>query len=99
MNMMHGYITVRTDILVIGSGAAGLRAAIEAHDSGVNDVVVLGKCKKGDAHTVLATGGINAALGTMDPKDNYLVHAADTLKEGWFIADYREVLTLCRNAP
>ncbi len=59
----------------------------------------MGKCKKGDAHTVLATGGINAALGTMDPKDNYMVHLADTIKEGCFIADYRYVLTLCMNGP
>jgi succinate dehydrogenase / fumarate reductase flavoprotein subunit len=93
------YDEIKCDILIIGSGAAGLRSAIEAHDRGVKDIIVLGKCKKGDAHTVLATGGINAALGTMDPKDNYLVHAADTMQEGWFLADYRQVLTLCRNAP
>lgn len=99
MNTLHGYITVRTDVLVIGSGAAGLRTAIEAHENGAEDVIVLGKCKKGDAHTVLATGGINAALGTMDPKDSWLVHAADTLMEGWFIADYRSVEILCKNAP
>lgn len=90
---------VTTDVLVIGAGGAGLRSAIEVYDSGVKKVVVIGKSKKGDAHTVLATGGINAALGTMDPKDNYLIHAADTLKEGWFIADYKEVITLCKNAP
>ena len=93
------YDTVTSDILVIGSGAAGLRSAIEAFDSGVKSIIVIGKCKKGDAHTVLATGGINAALGTMDPKDNYLIHAADTIKEGWFIADQDYVLTLCKNAP
>ncbi|MDE1865015.1 MAG: FAD-binding protein [Candidatus Micrarchaeota archaeon] len=93
------YSTTCTDILIIGSGAAGLRTAIAAHDSGVKDVVVIGKCKRGDAHTVLATGGINAALGTMDPKDSYLVHAADTAKEGWFIADPKAVLALCRNGP
>lgn len=93
------YETIKTDILVIGSGAAGLRSAIEAYDSGARNIIVLGKCKKGDAHTVLATGGINAALGTMDRKDNYLVHAADTMKEGWFIADSRQVLALCRNGP
>ncbi|MDE1868686.1 MAG: FAD-binding protein [Candidatus Micrarchaeota archaeon] len=99
MTIMRGYITVRADVLVIGSGAAGIRTAIEAHDSGVQDVIVLGKCKKGDAHTVLATGGINAALGTMDPEDSWLIHAADTLMEGWSIADYRAVETLCKNGP
>lgn len=90
---------VTAQILIIGSGAAGLRTAIEAHDSGVKDVVIIGKCKKGDAHTVLATGGINAALATMDRKDNYMVHAADTMKEGWFLADPKAVLKLCRNGP
>lgn len=58
---------VRTDIsnvLVIGSGAAGLRAAIAAHEAGT-EVVIVGKRLKKDAHTVLATGGINAALGTV----------------------------------
>ncbi|QQG39635.1 MAG: FAD-dependent oxidoreductase [Candidatus Aenigmatarchaeota archaeon] len=88
----------RTDVLVIGSGAAGLRTAIELNERGV-DVLVLGKCKRGDAHTVMATGGINAALATMDTKDSWLVHVADTLKEGRFIADAREVELLCRNAP
>ncbi len=91
--------SVRSEVLIIGSGAAGLRAAIEAHDSGVKDITVIGKCRKGDAHTVLATGGINAALATMDKKDSYMVHAADTMKEGWFIADPQAVLTLCRNGP
>lgn len=92
------YRTYKNDVLIIGSGASGLRAAIEAHDRGA-DVLVLGKCKRGDAHTVMATGGINAALGTMDPEDSWLVHAADTLKEGRFVADPHEVETLCRFAP
>ncbi|MBI4017382.1 MAG: FAD-binding protein [Candidatus Aenigmarchaeota archaeon] len=92
------YSIHKSDVLVIGSGGAGLRTAIEAHDRGAN-VLVLGKCKRGDAHTVLATGGINAALATMDPRDSWLVHSADTLREGRFIADVRDVETLCKNAP
>ena len=48
---------------------------------------------------VLARGGINAALGTMDPEDNWMVHAADTLREGEFLADYERVEILCKNAP
>jgi len=48
---------------------------------------------------ILATGGINAAIGTMDPSDTWAVHAADTLKEGWFLSDYRNVELLCRGAP
>jgi succinate dehydrogenase / fumarate reductase, flavoprotein subunit len=86
------------EVLIIGSGSAGLRAAIEAHDAG-SQVLIVSKNRKGDPHTVLARGGINAALGTMDPNDNWLVHAADTLREGGFIADYEKVAVLCKNAP
>src|SRR5918995_852657 len=86
------------DILIIGSGSAGLRAAIEAHDAGAH-VLIISKSKKGDPHTVLARGGINAALGTMDPEDNWMIHAADTLREGAFLADYERVEVLCKNAP
>jgi len=86
------------DVLIIGGGGAGLRAAIEAHDSGA-DVLIISKSQKGDPHTVLATGGINGALATMDPNDNCMIHAADTLKEGCFLADYEKVMTLCKNAP
>jgi succinate dehydrogenase / fumarate reductase flavoprotein subunit len=86
------------DVLVIGAGSAGLRAAIEAHDAGAH-VLIISKNRKGDPHTVLARGGINAALGTMDPQDNWLVHAVDTLREGGFLADYEKVKVLCKNAP
>ncbi len=88
----------RVQALVIGSGAAGLRAAIELHARGV-DALVLGKRPRGDAHTVLAAGGINAALGTMDPQDSWQIHATDTLREGVFAADPRAVELLCREAP
>jgi succinate dehydrogenase / fumarate reductase, flavoprotein subunit len=86
------------DILIIGGGSAGLRAAIEAHDAGA-DVLIISKSKRGDPHTTLARGGINAALGTMDPEDNWMMHAADTLREGEFLADYERVEVLCKNAP
>jgi succinate dehydrogenase / fumarate reductase, flavoprotein subunit len=86
------------DVLIIGGGSAGLRAAIEAHDAGAN-VLIISRSKKGDPHTILARGGINAALGTMDPEDNWIIHAADTLREGEFLADYKRVEILCRNAP
>jgi succinate dehydrogenase / fumarate reductase flavoprotein subunit len=86
------------DVLIIGGGSAGLRAAIEAHDAGAR-VLIISKSKKGDPHTVLARGGINAALGTMDPEDNWTIHAADTLREGEFLADYERVELLCKNAP
>ena len=86
------------DVLIIGGGSAGLRAAIEAHDAGAN-VLIISKSKRGDPHTTLARGGINAALGTMDPEDNWMMHAADTLREGEFLADYERVEVLCKNAP
>jgi succinate dehydrogenase / fumarate reductase, flavoprotein subunit len=86
------------DVLIIGSGSAGLRAAIDVHDAGAR-VLIISKSPKGDPHTVLARGGINAALGTMDPEDNWMVHAADTLREGVFLADYERVEILCKNAP
>jgi succinate dehydrogenase / fumarate reductase, flavoprotein subunit len=85
------------DVLIIGGGSAGLRAAIEAHDAGAR-VLVISKSRRGDPHTVLARGGINAALGTMDPEDNWIIHAGDTLREGEFLADYERVEVLCKNA-
>ncbi|HEY6404974.1 MAG TPA: FAD-binding protein, partial [Nitrososphaeraceae archaeon] len=99
---MAEYIKKRSkyscDVLIIGSGSAGLRTAIEAHDAGAN-VLIISKSKTGDPHTTLARGGINAALGTMDSEDNWMMHAADTIREGEFIADYEKVEVLCQNAP
>ena len=85
-------------MLIIGSGGAGLRAAIELYDHNV-DVLVVGKCKKRDAHTILATGGINAVLGNMDPQDNWKIHAADTIRDGGYLNDTKAVMTLCQHAP
>ena len=87
-----------TSVLVIGTGAAGLRAAIELQEQGVQ-VLCVGKRRRDDAHTVLASGGINAALGTMDPEDSWEQHAADTLREGYWLGDPLSVELLCREAP
>jgi succinate dehydrogenase / fumarate reductase, flavoprotein subunit len=89
---------VSTSVLVVGTGAAGLRAAIELAEGGVQ-VLCVGKRRRGDAHTVLAAGGINAALGTMDPEDSWEQHAADTLRESYWLADPVSVELLCRGAP
>jgi succinate dehydrogenase / fumarate reductase flavoprotein subunit len=86
------------NVLVIGTGAAGLRAAIAAHQAGA-EVVVVGKRRRDDAHTVLAAGGINAALGTVDPQDSWQQHFADTLREGYFLADPRVVELMATEAP
>ena len=87
-----------TSVLVIGTGAAGLRAAIELAERGVQ-VLCVGKRRRDDAHTVLASGGINAALATIDPEDGWEQHAADTLREGYWLSDPVSVELLCREAP
>ncbi|MFQ5945494.1 MAG: FAD-binding protein, partial [Anaerolineae bacterium] len=96
--MERDHRTDVSNVLVIGSGGAGLRAAIAAHEQGC-EVVVLGKRMRNDAHTVLAAGGINAALGTVDPEDSWQQHFADTVKEGYFLANPRTVEILAREAP
>ncbi len=95
-NMKHRYHV--SNVLVIGSGGAGLRSAIAAHEAG-SDVVIIGKSLKRDAHTVLAAGGINAALGTNDPEDSWQQHFADTFKEGYGLSDPRTVELMVKNAP
>lgn len=90
--------TNASNVLVIGSGGAGLRAAIAAHEAG-SEVVVLGKRFRNDAHTVLAAGGVNAALGTVDPEDSWEQHFVDTYEEGYHLADPRAVELLVQEAP
>ncbi|RSM91647.1 FAD-binding protein [Kibdelosporangium aridum] len=89
---------IATSVLVIGSGGAGLRAAVELAERGV-DVRVVGKRPKSDAHTTLAAGGINAALATMDSADTWQQHAADTIKESYLLANPDTVRIVAENAP
>jgi succinate dehydrogenase / fumarate reductase flavoprotein subunit len=84
-----------TNVLVVGAGAAGLRAAIAVGERG-SDVLVVAKRPRGDAHTVLAAGGINAVLDRRDDGDSWEQHAADTLREGYFLADPAAVELLAR---
>ncbi|MEZ3118155.1 L-aspartate oxidase [Halobaculum sp. MBLA0147] len=93
------YETESVGVLVIGAGAAGARAAIELAERGVTDQLVLGKRGHGDAHTTWARGGINGALGTHDPDDDWAIHAADTLQEGHFVNDPGKVETVTRAMP
>lgn len=86
-----------TSVLVIGTGGSGLRAAIELAESGV-DVLAVGKRPKSDAHTSLAAGGINAALGTMDVEDSWQQHAADTIKESYLLANPHTVEIVTKGA-
>jgi len=92
------YSTVELDVLIIGAGGGGLRAAIELEKANM-DILVVGKRQFGDAHTVKAAGGINAALKNLDPEDNWKIHAADTLREGHFVNDPKAVELLCKNVP
>ncbi len=95
------YETVDRRVLVVGAGAAGARAAIELVEQGVDpeSVLVIGKRSHGDAHTTWARGGINGALGTHDPEDDWTVHAADTMNEGHHINDAAKVETVTRRMP
>jgi succinate dehydrogenase / fumarate reductase flavoprotein subunit len=95
------YETDERRVLVIGAGAAGARAAIELVEGGVapEEVLVIGKRSHGDAHTTWARGGINGALGTHDPEDDWTIHAADTLNEGHHINDPGMVETVTRRMP
>lgn len=87
-----------SNVLVIGTGGAGYRAAIAAYQAGC-EVVMLGKRLRKDAHTVLAAGGINAALGTVDPDDSWQQHFADTFLDGYLLNHPRMVEIMAREAP
>lgn len=88
---------ISTSVLVIGTGGSGLRAAIELSEAGT-DVIAVGKRPKSDAHTSLAAGGINAALGTMDADDSWQQHAADTIKESYYLANPHTVEVVTKGA-
>lgn len=85
------------DVLIIGSGGAGLRAAIEAFDKGVKPLVVC-KTLLGKAHTVMAEGGIAAALGNLDPQDSWEAHFSDTIVEGQDLSNWRMVEIFAKEA-
>lgn len=95
---MKQHTTNISNVLVIGSGGAGLRAAIEAKKAGV-EVTVIGKRQKEDVHTVLAAGGINAALGNVDSEDSWQQHYADTMVEGYELSEPRMVELMAKEGP
>ena len=97
-NKSINHSTHISNVLVIGSGGAGLRAAIEAKQSGV-EVTVIGKRKKEDVHTVLAAGGINAAFGNVDKDDSWKQHFADTMIEGYGLSEPEMVEIMAKEAP
>jgi succinate dehydrogenase / fumarate reductase, flavoprotein subunit len=95
---MPDYQTHDHDVLVIGAGGAGLRAAIEAAAAGVS-VGLVCKSLLGKAHTVMAEGGIAAALANVDDRDSWKVHFADTMRGGQYVNNWRMAELHAREAP
>jgi succinate dehydrogenase / fumarate reductase flavoprotein subunit len=95
---MADYETFQHDVLVIGAGGAGLRAAIEASAAGVS-VGLICKSLLGKAHTVMAEGGIAAALANVDERDNWKVHFADTMRGGQYVNQWRMAELHAKEAP
>jgi succinate dehydrogenase / fumarate reductase, flavoprotein subunit len=95
---MADYETHEHDVLVIGAGGAGLRAAIEASAAGVR-VGLVCKSLLGKAHTVMAEGGIAAALANVDERDNWQVHFADTMRGGQYVNQWRMAELHAKEAP
>src|SRR4051812_40645265 len=95
---LHGMEHHRYDVVVVGAGGAGLRAAIAAHDAGARTAVV---CKSllGKAHTVMAEGGIAAAMGNRWPEDNWEVHFRDTMRGGKMLNNWRMAQLHAQEAP
>ena len=96
--IMSSYDTYNYDVLVIGAGGAGLRAAIEAAAHGVS-VGSICKSLLGKAHTVMAEGGIAAALSNVDERDNWKVHFADTMRGGQYLNNWRMAELHAKEAP
>src|ERR1700685_1361283 len=92
------YQTQEHDVIVIGAGGAGLRAAIEASVGGVS-VGLICKSLLGKAHTVMAEGGIAAALANVDERDNWKVHFSDTMRGGQYVNNWRMAQLHAQEAP
>jgi succinate dehydrogenase / fumarate reductase flavoprotein subunit len=92
------YETIEHDVLVIGAGGAGLRAAIEAAAQGVK-VGLVCKSLLGKAHTVMAEGGMAAAMANVDDRDNWRVHFADTMRGGQYVNNWRMAELHAKEAP
>jgi succinate dehydrogenase / fumarate reductase flavoprotein subunit len=89
---------LRYDVVVIGAGGSGLRAAIEARAAG-KKTAIISKSLFGKAHTVMAEGGAAAAMGNVNPKDNWQVHFRDTMRGGKFLNNWRMAELHAREAP
>ncbi len=96
--MANSYETFEYDVLVIGAGGAGLRAAIEASAAGVK-VGLICKSLLGKAHTVMAEGGMAAAMANVDDRDSWKVHFADTMRGGQYVNNWRMAELHAKEAP
>jgi succinate dehydrogenase / fumarate reductase flavoprotein subunit len=97
-SLVSEYVTHEYDVLVIGAGGAGLRAAAEASAGGAK-VAVITKSLLGKAHTVMAEGGIAAALANVDERDSWRVHFADTMRGGQYLNSWRMAELHAKEAP
>ena len=95
---MAEYVEHEHDVLIIGAGGAGLRAAVEASASGAR-VAIISKSLLGKAHTVMAEGGIAAAMGNVDDRDDWRVHFADTMRGGQYLNNWRMAELHAKEAP
>src|SRR5881275_834161 len=95
---MADYETFQHDVIVIGAGGAGLRAAIEASATGVS-VGLICKSLLGKAHTVMAEGGMAAAMANVDERDSWKVHFADTMRGGQYVNNWRMAELHAQEAP
>jgi len=86
------------DVLVIGAGGAGLRAAVEARESGLR-VAIICKSLFGKAHTVMAEGGAAASMGNANSNDNWMVHFRDTMRGGKFLNHFRMAELHAKESP
>src|SRR5580698_2832046 len=95
---MADYQKYEYDVLVIGAGGAGLRAAVAASAAGAK-VAVISKSLLGKAHTVMAEGGMAAAMGNVDDRDNWRVHFSDTMRGGQYVNNWRMAELHAKEAP
>lgn len=95
---MEDFETIECDVLVVGAGGAGLRAAIAASDYG-SKVALVSKSLLGKAHTVMAEGGVAAALGNADQRDNWKVHFRDTIRGSKNLANWEMAKIHAEKAP
>lgn len=95
---MSALETYKYDVVVIGAGGAGLRAAVEAREAGLR-VAIICKSLFGKAHTVMAEGGVSASMGNVNSDDNWMVHFRDTMRGGKFLNQWRMAELHAKESP